>query len=76
MRTIQILGSGCANCKKLAENAQKAIEGSDDYKVEKITDLMKMMKMNVIITPALAIDGEILSSGKILSPDEIKELLK
>lgn len=76
MRAIQILGSGCANCKKLAENAQKAIEGRDDYKVEKITDLMKMMKMNVIITPALAIDGEILSSGKILSPDEIKELLK
>lgn len=76
MKTIQILGSGCANCKKLAENAQKAIEGRDDYKVEKITDLMKMMKMNVIITPALAIDGEILSSGKILSPDEIKELLK
>lgn len=75
MKTIQILGTGCPKCKKLYENVEKAVSENPDYKIEKITDIMKIMKFDVIVTPALAIDGKVVSSGKVLSADEIKELI-
>jgi len=71
---IQILGSGCAKCKKLAENAESAAkELGVEYVLEKVTDLNKMADFGVMMTPALAIDGEVKSAGKVLSPDEIKK---
>ena len=71
---IQILGSGCAKCKKLAENAESAAkELGVEYVIEKVTDLNKMADFGVMMTPALAIDGEVKSAGKVLSPDEIKK---
>ena len=79
MKTISILGTGCPKCKKLYQNVEIAIsdfENKKDYKIEKITDIMKIMKFDVIITPAIAIDGHVVSSGKVLSVDEIKEILK
>ncbi len=75
MKTIQILGTGCPKCKKLYENVETAIAGNPDYKIEKITDIMKIMKFDVIVTPALAVDGKVVASGKVLSPDEVKELI-
>ncbi len=75
MKKIQILGTGCPKCKKLYENVAEAIKDNNDYEVEKITDIMKIMKFDVIVTPAIAIDGEVKSSGEILSVDKIKELL-
>jgi len=73
---IQILGSGCAKCKKLAENAESAAkELGVEYVLEKVTDLNKMADFGVMMTPALAIDGEVKSAGKVLSPDEIKKYM-
>ncbi|MDY0133298.1 MAG: thioredoxin family protein [Desulforegulaceae bacterium] len=74
---IQILGTGCAKCNKLAENAKKAAQESGiSFEVEKITDMKQIMAMGVMMTPALAVDGKIKVVGKIPSPDEIKKLLK
>lgn len=73
---IQILGSGCAKCKKLAEtmeNAAKELEVS--YEIEKVTDIMKIMDFGVMSTPGLAIDGKVVMAGKIPSMDEAKRLL-
>jgi small redox-active disulfide protein 2 len=73
---IQIYGSGCANCKKLAENAETAAkELGVEYVIEKVTDLNKIVSMGIMMTPALAIDGEVKSAGRALSVKEIKKLL-
>jgi small redox-active disulfide protein 2 len=74
---IEILGTGCAKCEKLTQNAKKAVEEAGiSCEVEKITDMTKIMSMGVMMTPALAIDGEVKVVGKIPSPDEIKKLIK
>lgn len=76
MKKIQILGTGCPKCIKLAENAKKAAdEAGVACEIEKVTDINKMMDMGVIMTPALAIDGEVKNVGKVLSVEEIKKLL-
>jgi len=73
---IQILGTGCAKCMKLAENAEKAAkEKGVDFQIEKVTDINKIMDFGVMITPSLAIDGVVKSVGKVLSAEEIKKLL-
>ncbi|MDD5169623.1 MAG: thioredoxin family protein [Syntrophales bacterium] len=71
---IQILGTGCQNCLKLAKNAEEAAKGTD-YEIEKISDIKEIMKLGVMQTPALAVDGKVKSVGKILSAEEIKKLL-
>ncbi|MDZ7795313.1 MAG: thioredoxin family protein [Spirochaetia bacterium] len=74
---LQILGSGCPKCQKLAQNAQAAIdEVGVDASVEKVTDVDQIMEMGVAMTPALAIDGEVKSAGKILSADKIADMLR
>ena len=74
---IQILGTGCPKCKKTAENAEKAVSMSganvEIVRVEKINDIMDF---GVMMTPALAIDGDVKVSGKIPSPDQIAEWIK
>ena len=76
MRTIQILGPGCPKCKKLAENAEGAVkELEGEYQVEKVTDIQEITSYGVMMTPALALDGEIKSVGKVLSEEEIKTIL-
>ncbi len=77
MKKIQVLGTGCPKCKKLAENAEAAAKQIDiEYEIEKITDINEITKMGVMMTPALAVDGEIKIVGKVPSEDEIKNLLK
>lgn len=77
MKKIQILGTGCPKCKKLAENVEEAVEELDkDYEIEKVTQVQEIMKFGVMMTPALAIDGHVKSSGIVLSTEEIKELIK
>ncbi|MHC4214465.1 MAG: thioredoxin family protein [Planctomycetota bacterium] len=77
MKKIQILGVGCIKCNKLAENAEAAAkELGIEYKLEKVTQVVDIMKFGVMITPALAIDGEVKVSGKIVSADEIMEMLR
>jgi len=76
MNKVQILGTGCPKCKKLAENAEAAASQLGiEHELVKVTDINEIMKFGVIMTPALAIDGEVKSVGKVLSTDEIKELL-
>jgi small redox-active disulfide protein 2 len=73
---IQILGTGCMKCEKLEANAKEAIkEKGGVYEIEKVTDIKKIMDYGVMLTPALAIDGQVKSVGKILSVEEIKKLL-
>ena len=76
MKTIQILGTGCPKCNRLEENARKAVDRSGaEYEIEKISDLKEIMKFGVMITPTLAIDGQVKASGKVLSVEEILRLL-
>jgi small redox-active disulfide protein 2 len=76
MRTIQILGTGCPKCKKLAENAEGAARSLGiEYEIEKVTQINEIMKFGVMMTPALAIDGQVKTAGKVVSPDEIKKML-
>jgi len=76
MKKIQILGTGCPKCKKLTENAEIAAKQAGiEYTIEKVTQINDIMKFGVMMTPALAIDGQVKSTGKVLSPDEIKKML-
>jgi len=76
MKKIQILGTGCPKCKKLAENAQAAAkELGVECSLEKVTEINEIMKFGVMMTPALAIDGQVKTVGKVASPDEIKKML-
>ena len=74
---IQILGTGCPKCKKLAETVDIAAKELQlDYKLEKVTDIKQIMTLGVMLTPALAVDGEVKVVGKVLTIDEIKRILK
>lgn len=73
---IQILGTGCPKCKRLAQNAETAIrESRADVEMVKVTDIHEILQFGVMMTPALAIDGQVKSSGKVLGTDEIKKLI-
>ena len=75
-KTIQVLGPGCPKCRKLASNAEAAIAQMGlDCRVEKVTDITKIVGFGVMTTPAIAIDGEVKSVGKTLSVEEVKALL-
>ena len=76
MKKIQILGTGCPKCKTLAENAEAAAKDAGiEYELEKVAQINDIMKMGVMVTPALAIDGEVKVSGKVVSPEDIKAML-
>ncbi len=76
MKKLQILGTGCPKCKKLAENAEAAAkELGIEYELVKVTDINEIMAFGVMMTPALAVDGNVKSTGKVLSADEIKRTL-
>ena len=76
MKKLQILGTGCPKCKKLAENAEAAAKALGiKYELEKVTDINEIMKFGVMMTPALAVDGEVKVVGKAPSTDEIKAML-
>lgn len=73
---IKILGMGCSKCKILYENAKKAVEEKGvQAEVIKVEDIDKITEYGVMMTPALVVDGEVKSSGKILSSEEIKKWL-
>ena len=77
MKKIQILGTGCPKCKALTQNAETAAkEVGIEYQIEKVTDINEIMKFGVMLTPALVIDGQVKTAGKLLSIQEIKEMLK
>jgi len=76
VKLIQVLGPGCAKCEKLKHNAEEAVQQSGvEATVEKITDINEITGFGVMMTPALAIDGEVKSVGKVLSSGDITDLL-
>jgi small redox-active disulfide protein 2 len=76
MKSILVLGPGCANCERLARNAEAAArELGIEFEVHKVTDIRQITALGVLRTPGLAVDGRVVSSGRVLSPEEIKKLL-
>lgn len=76
MKKIQILGTGCPKCKKLAENTEAAAKALGvEYSIEKVTDVNAIMKFGVMMTPALVVDGKVKAVGKVPSPEEIQKML-
>jgi len=74
---IEILGVGCPRCKALYKNVEQAVkELNIDTDIIEVTDIDKIGAYNVIMTPGLAINGKLLSCGKLLMPQEIKKLIK
>ena len=76
MKTLQILGSGCANCQRLANNVEAAAkELGRDFTLEKVTDIQAIVSAGVMRTPALVVDGEVKLYGRVPNVDEIKTIL-
>jgi small redox-active disulfide protein 2 len=74
---IKIFGSGCANCKRLLENAKTAVkELSVEAEIKYITDYMEIVNAGFLRTPGLMINGKTVSAGRVLSADEIKALIQ
>jgi small redox-active disulfide protein 2 len=77
MMKLQILGTGCPKCQKLTETAEAAAkELGIEYEIEKVKDIEKIMAFGVMMTPALAVNGEVKVSGKVPSIEEVKAMLK
>lgn len=73
---IQVLGTGCPKCKKLEEMARKAADELNlDYSIEKVSKINDIMAMGVMSTPALAIDGKVVISGRLPGEAELREML-
>jgi small redox-active disulfide protein 2 len=76
MRRLQVLGTGCSKCRKLAENAEAAAKALGiEFTIEKVTDINEIMKFGVMMTPALAVDGVVKVVGKVPDAEAIKALL-
>ena len=76
MKKIQILGTGCAKCQKLAAVADEAARAlGDPYELSKVTDLQEIMGFGVMFTPALVVDGVVKIAGKVPSLEDAKKLL-
>jgi len=77
MKKLEVLGTGCAKCEKLAElTEQAARELGLEYEVVKVTDIMEITRRGVIMTPGLVVDGEVKVTGKLPSLDELKEMIR
>ena len=76
MLTIKVLGSGCANCKRLEQIARKVVEEMQlEAEIIKVTDYNDILKYNIISTPGLVVNENVVSSGRIPSPAEVTTFL-
>ena len=74
---IQVLGTGCAKCKQLTANAEKAVATLGlGVAVEKVEDLREIAKLGVMTTPALVVDGKVRATGKVLTAEAVADLLR
>ncbi len=73
---VQILGTGCPKCRMLTANAEAAIQQLGlDAEIEKVDQIKDIVRMGVMTTPALAVDGVVKSSGHLLSVEQVKRIL-
>lgn len=73
---VKILGTGCPKCKTLEELTRKvAKDNGIDANITKVDDIVEIMKYNIMVTPALVVDGKIVAKGRIPSVDEMKQFL-
>ena len=73
---IEVLGTGCSKCIALENTVKQAIAKSGKFiQLEKVDDIMKIMEYQVVSTPGLVIDGKVVSTGKLLSVDEVLALI-
>lgn len=76
MKKLQILGTGCAKCEALKQTTEKAAQALGiAYELEKVTDLNRIMRFGVMMTPALVVDGKVKVAGKVPSVEEIKAMI-
>ena len=76
MKKLQILGTGCPKCKKLFELTDQAAKSIGvEYEIEKVEDIQQIIAFGVMMTPALAVNGEVKVSGKVPTADEIKRMI-
>lgn len=74
---IEILGGGCANCKKLYESVQKAVKAEGiNAEIIKEESYDKIIEYGITSTPAVAVNGNVISTGKVLKPEEVISLLQ
>jgi small redox-active disulfide protein 2 len=77
MVKIEILGTGCAKCRRLMKNVEKAVsELAIDAEIVKVDDITAIMDRGVLLTPGLIVDGELVVSGRVADVKEIKEILQ
>jgi small redox-active disulfide protein 2 len=76
MKHLQILGTGCPKCQKLADATKLAADQIGlEYELQKVTALSDIMKFGVMVTPALAVDGVVKVVGRVPSVEEIRSLI-
>ncbi len=74
---VEVLGTGCAKCKRLTKNVETAIKDLGiEAELVKVDDITEIMDRGVMLTPALAVDGELKVSGRVADVKEIKEILQ
>ena len=74
---IEVLGTGCMKCKRLLKNVEVAVqELGIAAEIKKVDDITEIINRGVMLTPALAIDGEMKVSGRVADVKELKEILK
>ncbi|MBC8523934.1 MAG: thioredoxin family protein [Chlorobium sp.] len=76
MKTIKVLGTGCATCKQLESLVRQVVEETGiEASIEKVEDIQEIISWKVLSTPGLVVDNEVKCSGRIPSRDEIEEML-
>lgn len=76
MKKVEILGTGCRKCKKLFETTTKVISDNGlDAEVVKVEDIQEIVNRGVMMTPGLAVDGEVMSIGRLPSEAEILKMI-
>lgn len=73
---IKVIGTGCDKCDKVYAHTKQAVEElSIEAQIEKVEDLMEIVKLGVMVSPSLMVDGKVVSSGPVLTTEQIKKLL-
>jgi small redox-active disulfide protein 2 len=77
MLDIKILGVNCPKCEELKKRTKEVIEEMEvQANIEKVTDIKRIMEYRILSTPGLVINGKVISSGRVLSKNEIKQWIE